>query len=65
MGNLLQAEVVAEFAEIDQHLDEPAVVGLEEGLGRQQSEELVLGEVLPRELRAYAGMASRASRNAS
>ena len=55
MWNLLQAEVVAEFAEVHEHLDEAAVVGLEEGFQSQQSKELVLGEVLAGELRGIRG----------
>src|SRR5262245_27126129 len=49
-GDVIQAEVGAQVAEVLEQLDEAAVVGLEEGLQGQQGEALVLGEVLPREL---------------
>jgi hypothetical protein len=53
--HLVQAEVGAEFGEIDEHLDDAPVIGLEKGLERQQGEMLVLSEVLARELRGVGG----------
>ena len=50
MRELVQPEVRAQLGEVLEQGDEAAVVGLEEGLQGQQGEELVLGEVVPREL---------------
>ena len=51
MGRLLDAEIVAELAEVLEHLDDAAVIGLEEGLENENGDELVLREGLLRELR--------------
>jgi len=45
--HLVQAEIVAQFAEIDEHLDQAAVVGLEERLEDEQRQQLMLREVSP------------------
>ena len=50
-----KAEAPAELGEVVQQLGEAAVVGLEEGLERQQGEQLVLGVVLAGELRGVGG----------
>ncbi len=41
MGDLVQAEVLTQVGEVLSHLDESAVIGLEEGLRGQQGEELM------------------------
>jgi hypothetical protein len=46
VGDLHQPEVVAEFGEVGEDLDNTAVVGLEERLEGQNGEQLVGGEVL-------------------
>jgi hypothetical protein len=46
MGHLVQPEVLAEFGEVGEELDNAPVVGFEERLEGQGGEQLVLGEVL-------------------
>lgn len=46
MGNLLELQVLLEFVEVLEQLDDAAIVGLEEGLEGQNGEQLVLREVL-------------------
>ena len=55
MRDLFQAQVLAQLGEVREHLGDAPVVGLEEGLQGQDGEELVLGEVLARELRRVSG----------
>ena len=52
---LVQAEVVAQFSEVNEQLDHAAVIGLEEGLQGQQGEKLRLSEIPARELRGVSG----------
>ena len=56
MGDFGQPEIVAEFAEIQEHLDEAAVIGLEERLEHQEGEQLMLREV-------FAGKLARVFRH--
>ncbi len=40
MGHLAQTQILAQLAEIDQHLDKAPVIGLEEDLQGQKGEDL-------------------------
>ena len=47
MRHFLQLQIFAQFTEIDQHLHQTSVVGLEKGLKNSQGKELMLCEIMP------------------
>ena len=55
MRDLVQTEILAQLAEVDQELHQAAIIGLEERLEDGQSKQLVLREVLSGKLRRIGG----------